>query len=211
MHQDFCLIHIFKLKLSWDTSAKFSAITDLFFIITRDVTILAFVFKKLSIFNQHALDFIVGRPCYLKMAQQKYMENVGYVQEDREQMHRNIVSLAQSLQNCMTGSILDLWLCFLLFYIGSSLNGTRGKRVPAHFSSTSLHCVSAVRQPSSPFLWVIQSECFTSVHVEYWCFPTGTRCFTTQVQIMLPQYTVLMKLSTHYIPLYLSITHSVWY
>ncbi|GAB5572903.1 JNK1/MAPK8-associated membrane protein isoform X2 [Prionailurus iriomotensis] len=42
-----------------------------------DVTILAFVFKKLSIFNQHALDFTVGRPYYLKMAQLKYMENVG--------------------------------------------------------------------------------------------------------------------------------------
>eukprot|EP00069_Balaena_mysticetus_P003274 bmy_04192T0 len=32
--------------------------------------------RWLSIFNQHALDFIVGRPCYLKMAQLKYMENV---------------------------------------------------------------------------------------------------------------------------------------
>lgn len=43
-------------------------------------------------------------------------------------MHRNTVSLAQSPPNFMTGSILDLWRCFLLFYIGSSLNGTRGKR-----------------------------------------------------------------------------------
>lgn len=43
-------------------------------------------------------------------------------------MHRNTVSLAQSLQNFMIGSILALWLCFLSFYIGSSLNGTQGKR-----------------------------------------------------------------------------------
>lgn len=49
----------------------------LLFIITKDVTILAFVFKKLSIFNQHALDSTVGRPYYLKMAQVKSMENVG--------------------------------------------------------------------------------------------------------------------------------------
>nr|KAF6500486.1 JNK1/MAPK8 associated membrane protein [Molossus molossus] len=62
------------------------------------------------------------------MAQLNYMENVGCAQEDREQMHRSIVSLAQSLQNCMIGSILDSWLCFLLFYIGSSLNGIREKR-----------------------------------------------------------------------------------
>lgn len=54
-----------------------SAVNILFFIITKDVTLLAFVFKKLSIFNQHALDFTVGRPYYLKMAQLKYMENVG--------------------------------------------------------------------------------------------------------------------------------------
>lgn len=129
-----------------------SAVNILFFIITKDVTLLAFVFKKLSIFNQHALDFTVGRPYYLKMAQLKYMENVGYVREDREQMHRNIVSLAQSLQNFMIGCILDLWLCFLLFYIGSSLNGTRGKRVPVHFSSTSLHYLNAVWQLLSPYL-----------------------------------------------------------
>ncbi|XP_058511482.1 JNK1/MAPK8-associated membrane protein isoform X3 [Ochotona princeps] len=31
----------------------------------------------LSIFNQHASDFIVGRPCYLKMAPLKYTANVG--------------------------------------------------------------------------------------------------------------------------------------
>lgn len=43
-------------------------------------------------------------------------------------MHRSTVSLAQSPPSFMTGSILDLWLCFLLFYIGSSLNGTQGKR-----------------------------------------------------------------------------------
>lgn len=118
----------------------------------KDVTILAFVFKKLSIFNQHALDFIVGRPYYLKMAQLKYMENVGYAQEDRERMHRNIVSLAQNLLNFMIGSILDLWQCFLWFYIGSSLNGTRGKRVPAHFSNTSLHYLNAAWQLLLPYL-----------------------------------------------------------
>ncbi|XP_058149333.1 JNK1/MAPK8-associated membrane protein isoform X6 [Dasypus novemcinctus] len=120
-----------------------------------DVTILAFVFKKLSIFNQHASDFIVGRPYYLKMVQLKYMENVGCAQEDREQMHRNIVSLAQSLQNFMIGYILDLWLCFLLFYIGSSLNGTREKRVPVHFSNISRHYLNVVWQLLSPYLYTI--------------------------------------------------------
>lgn len=54
-----------------------AVITLLLFITTKDVTLLAFVFKKLSIFNQHALDSTVGRPCYLKMAQVKSMENVG--------------------------------------------------------------------------------------------------------------------------------------
>jgi hypothetical protein len=67
------------------------------------------------IFNQHALDFTVGRSDYLKMTELKYMGNVGCAQEDREQMHRVIVSRAQSLQNFMTGCIWDLWLCFLLF------------------------------------------------------------------------------------------------
>lgn len=129
-----------------------STVITLFFIITKDVTLLAFVFKKLSIFNQHALDFTVGRPYYLKMDQLKYMENVGYVQGDREQMHRNIVSHAQSLQNFMIGCILDLWLCFPLFYIGSSSNGTQGKRVPVRFSSTSLHYSNALWQLSSPYL-----------------------------------------------------------
>ncbi|XP_058149332.1 JNK1/MAPK8-associated membrane protein isoform X5 [Dasypus novemcinctus] len=109
----------------------------------------------LSIFNQHASDFIVGRPYYLKMVQLKYMENVGCAQEDREQMHRNIVSLAQSLQNFMIGYILDLWLCFLLFYIGSSLNGTREKRVPVHFSNISRHYLNVVWQLLSPYLYTI--------------------------------------------------------
>lgn len=152
MHQDFCLIHIFFVETVEIISANCFSFYYLFFIITKDVTVLAFVFKKLSIFNQHALDFIVGRPCYLKMAQLKYMENVGCVQEDREQMHRNTVSLAQSLQNFMIGSILALWPCFLLFYIGSSLNGTQGKRVPAPSSSTLLHCLNAPWQLSSPYL-----------------------------------------------------------
>lgn len=69
--------------------------------------------------------------------------------------------------------------------------------VPVHFSNTSLHYLNAAWQLLSPYLWVIQLVFFIFVHVEYWCFLTGTRCFTTQVQITLPQCTVLMKPSTH--------------
>lgn len=50
-----------------------------------------------------ALDSTVGRPYYLKIAQLKYMESAGRVQEDREQMKRNTVSLALSPRNFMTG------------------------------------------------------------------------------------------------------------
>lgn len=68
--------------------------------------------------------------------------------------------------------------------------------VPVRFSSTSLHYSNVVWQLLSPYLWVIRLAFFISVHVEYWCFLTGTQCFTTQVPITLPQCTVLMKLFT---------------
>lgn len=103
------------------------------------------------IFNQRALDSIVGGLCYLQMAPDLYMETVGYAQEDREQMRTKFVSLAQNLQNFMIGSTWDLWLCFLLYYIGSSSNGTLGKRVPVHFSNTSLLSLSALWLLSSPY------------------------------------------------------------
>lgn len=153
MHKTFATVHmiLFEIVLRYFCQVL-QLVLHYLFIITKDVTVLAFVFKKLSIFNQHALDFTVGRPYYLKMAQLNCMENVGCVREDREQTHRSTASLAQSLQSSTTGSILDSWLCFPLFCIGSSLNGTRGKRVPVHFSSTSPHYLNAAWPLSSPYL-----------------------------------------------------------
>lgn len=79
MHKTFATVHMIIL---FETILRYfchvlQLLLHYLFIITKDVTVLAFVFKKLSIFNQHALDFTVGRPYYLKMAQLNCMENVG--------------------------------------------------------------------------------------------------------------------------------------
>lgn len=67
--------YILKVRLRY--FCQLAVTRFLLLVTTKDVTILTFVFKKLSIFNQHALDCIVGRPYYLKTARVKSMENVG--------------------------------------------------------------------------------------------------------------------------------------